>query len=284
MKNISNYIITAAVALTVLACTETNQVIKASQKPVVEAYLAPGQPVSLQLSTVLAYSTTQADSVSYPIDGQSVRIKVSDGRIFNLKNTGNGEYVSAANEKIQRGLSYTLDFTYNGLPITSTTIIPAAPQNFKIDRTDIALTQIILGNGGPGFGGPGGFQQDDNTPLVLTWDNPTGEYYFVVQQSAETNPEQVIVNNNANAQNRPARRINNQPTNSNVANIQPRSFSYFGNYNIILFRLNPDYAALYRSGGTTTQNLSTPPTAITNGLGIFTGVSPDTIRVTVQKK
>lgn len=130
--------------------------------------------------------------------------------------------------------------------------------------------------------GLGGLQQDDNTPLVLSWDNPTGEYYFVVQQSADSNSDPVISINNG--QGLPQRRINNQPTNGSVTNIQPRSFSYFGKYNVILFRLNPDYAALYRSGGTSTQNLSTPPTAITNGLGIFTGVAPDTIQVLVQKK
>lgn len=278
MKKIVNYIVLGFVAIIPLACTETNEVISASRKPVVEAYLATGQAISLKLSTVIAYSTSETDSISRPIDGQAVRIKVSDGRVFNLKNTLNGLYVSAANERVQQGLTYTLEFNYNGLPISSTTSIPLPPKNFKIDRNVVPLTQIILGGSPPM--GLGGLQQDDNTPLVLSWDNPTGEYYFLVQQSADANSDPVIVTNN----NFPQRRIINQPTNGNVTNIQPRSFSYFGKYNLILFRLNPDYAALYRSGGTSTQNLSTPPTAITNGLGIFTGVAPDTIQVLVQKK
>ena len=91
--------------------------------------------------------------------------------------------------------------------------------------------------------------------------------------------------NNTNNVGREIRRqINNQPTTASVANIQIGSFQLFGKYAIILYHPNPDYAALYRSGGTSSQNISTPPTAITNALRIFTGVSTDTLSVTVLKK
>ena len=276
-----------------MSCTSTNSVVSPTQKPNVQAYLAPGQPITLNLSTVIAYSDiTTPDSISRPIDGQSIKIKTSDGKVFNLKSIGNGDYVSAKNEVVKFGIGYTLELNFDGLPISATTTIPQKPTGFKLDKNSISRTQRDFsqgfgGGGGPmGGGGPGG-TQDDNTPIVASWNNPTGDYYFVAQLSQEANPEYVIITaaNNTNNVGREIRRqINNQPTTTSLANIQPGSFQLFGKYAIILYRLNPDYAALYRSGGTSSQNISTPPTAITNALGIFTGVNTDTLSVTVLKK
>jgi Domain of unknown function (DUF4249) len=293
MKNIYNSILAISLsAIVMVACTTTNEVIRPDQKPVIEAYLAPGQPVSLRLMTVIAYSETETvDSVSRPIDGQKIQIKASDGKVFNLTNTGNGYYTSAKTEVVKFGLGYSLDFKYNNLQISATTTIPNKPTGFKLDKTSISLTQRDFGQG-RGPGGPGGFMMggvmDDNTPIVLSWNNTTGEYYFVVQLSLDANPEPVIITpvnpNGQNDRGPGGRRVVNQPTNGSVANVQPQSFQYFGKYAIILYKVSPDYAALYRSGGTSTQNISTPPTTINNGLGIFTGVNTDTLRVDVLKK
>lgn len=68
-----------------------------------------------------------------------------------------------------------------------------------------------------------------------------------------------------------------------TSDILPQTFKYFGKHYAVLYRLNPDFAALYRSAGTTTQNISTPPTSLVNGLGIFTGVNADTLAFTVYK-
>ncbi|NJO24567.1 MAG: hypothetical protein HC867_00495 [Bacteroidia bacterium] len=46
--------------------------------------------------------------------------------------------------------------------------------------------------------------------------------------------------------------------------------------------MQPEYAALYNSNGNSSQNLTTVPTNVQNGLGIFTGVNADTVFVTVQ--
>lgn len=276
--------------LTLSSCIDTNSVVKPGQKPVVNAYLAPGQPISLQLNTVIGYSEdANADSVSYPIDGQTVRIRVSDGKLFTLKSIGNGEYVSGDTERVRFGVTYALDLSYKGLAVSATTTIPTRPTGFSIDRLTIARTQIIRG-GGPGQGGPfmpGGINQGDNAPLVLTWNNPANEYHFVSVFTAEATPEPIVVDNGGGPGGRGQggpRRVNNEPTTATVANVQPQTFQYFGKYNVVLYHLNPDYAALYRSGGTTTQNISTPPTSIINGLGIFTGVNTDTIQVFVQKQ
>ncbi len=274
-----------AMAVLLVSCTETHSVIDANEKPVIEAFLAPGHPVSLKLTTVIGYTGAEsADSVARPIDGQQIQIKVSDGSIFTLSSVGEGIYESKATEIVKFGLTYTLDFTYNGLPISATTIIPARPTGFKISKNIVYRSKIDLSSGTGGFGGPGGFQED-RTPIEASWDNPNGEYHFVALINTEENPESIVILPTDTDTPLPPfnRRINNEPTTATVTNIMPQTFQYFGKHYAILYRLNPDYAALYRSTGTTTQNISTPPTSITNGLGIFTGVNADTLIVNVYR-
>jgi len=265
------------------SCTDTNQVIFSNQKPVVEAFLAPGKPVSLKLTTVIAYAATEddADSVSRPITGQTVKIHVSDGKVFTLKEVSEGVYASAATELVKFGLTYTLDFSYKGLPISAITSIPTRPTGFKLSRTIIYRTQMDLSSGTTGgFRPPSG---EDRSPIEATWDNPNGDYHFVAFINTETNPVPIVILPAETTQTPFTRRFNNEPTTASSSDIMPQTFQYFGKHYAVLYRLNADYAALYKSTGTTTQNISTPPTAITNGLGIFTGVNADTLSVTVYQ-
>ncbi len=274
-----------SMAVLFASCTETHSVIDANEKPVIEAFLAPGHPVSLKLTTVIGYTGEESsDSVARPIDGQQIQIKVSDGSIFTLNSVGDGIYESKATDIVKFGLTYTLDFTYNGLPISATTVIPTRPTGFKISKDIVYRSKIDLSSGTGGFGGPGGFQED-RTPIEASWDNPNGEYHFVALINTEENPESIVILPTDTDTPLPPfnRRINNEPTTATVTNIMPQTFQYFGKHYAILYRLNPDYAALYRSTGTTTQNISTPPTSITNGLGIFTGVNADTLIVNVYR-
>ena len=62
-----------------------------------------------------------------------------------------------------------------------------------------------------------------------------------------------------------------------------RELLQFGTYQIIVFRVNPEYAALYESSSNSTLSLEEPPSNIVNGLGIFTGVSSDTLYLEVIK-
>jgi hypothetical protein len=277
-KNIYPYLLVGGL---LSGCTETNRVINSNQKPVIEAFLAPGKPVSLKLTTVIGY-TDAADSIARPIDGQTIQIRVSDGNIFTLKGVGEGLYESANNELVSFGLTYTLDFTYNDLPISATTTIPTRPTGFTLSRNIIYRSKVDLSSGTGGGFRPG---SEDRTPIEAAWNNPAGEYHFIALINTETTPEAIVILPTDTDNNRfPInRRFNNEPTTANISNIQPQSFQYFGKHYAVLYRLNPDYAALYKSGGTTTQNISTPPTSITNGLGIFTGVNADTLIVNVYK-
>ena len=62
-----------------------------------------------------------------------------------------------------------------------------------------------------------------------------------------------------------------------------RELLQFGTYQIIFLRVNLEYTGLFGSSGSSTLSLEEPPTNIVNGLGIFTGVSSDTLYLEVTR-
>lgn len=266
------------------SCTETNTVISPGDKPIIEAYLAPNHQVSMKVYTEIPYSET-SEGKSEVIDGLTIKLTGSNGKVFTLKSIGNGQYESAKNELIGVAkTTYTMEFDYKGRKVSASTEIPAKPVSFTIDKTEISRTQIDLSSGMPGFGGGGGpfgGGNETNTSVTLTWSNPESVYHFIAVENTETSPVQILIP--PTGATFPSFRFTNEPLTGTNNVLRSQSFQYFGNHDIILYRVNAEYAALYQSSGTTSQNLSTPPSSISNGLGIFTGINADTLKFIVKK-
>lgn len=282
MKKTYNILFILFTLTCAISCTDVNDVVNPGEKPIVEAYLAPGHPVSMKVITEIPYAET-SEGVSEPIDGLSIKITSSNGKVFNLKSEGGGVYTSDSKELIEAApMKYKMEFEYKGRVVSGETEIPEKPMGFTISTHQIYRTQVNLSSGGfPG--GPGGFGGNDNTPVELSWSNPENVYHFIAVENTETEPQQIIIPPTGSEFPTFRFRFTNEPLLGTHNNIQPQSLEYFGNYDVILYRINPDYSALYQSSGTTTQNLSTPPSSITNGLGIFTGISADTVKLNVGK-
>ena len=271
-----------ATGLGVVACTDTNTVVNPGDKPIIQAYLAPSQPVKLTAFTEIPYTDADGDGKSQPITGLTITIKDNNGKVFTLIDKGNGTYESASNEKIGgAGTSYTLELEYKGRKVQAVTTIPDKPKDFKINKSLVYRTKIDLSGGGFPGGNPFG-SNDENTPIDATWTNPDKATYFVAAVNVTENPEQVI--KLPDGREIPRRRFTNEPVSGTSSSLNIQNFEYFGDYRVVLYRVNEDYVALYQSGGTTSQNLSTPPTSISNGLGIFTGINADTLLLEVRRK
>lgn len=287
MKAIS-FLLISIVLVAFWGCEPVADGLLPNDQPVVEAYLVAGQPFTLRVTKQIPFDADTTRQ-GQPIDGLSITIKSGDQTIP-LTSEGQGYYISNQKTVAKVGKTYDLAFNYLGQQISASTIIPPKPVNFTQDRTEVQRTAITVG-AGPGQGGfgPGSLGTQD-PPVHLTWSNSTGEYHFVIFDNIEDNPVPIInaqANNNNGLPQGPGllnRRIRNEPTQADNNDIQAQSFQYFGNHRIVLFRLNPDYAALYKQTSTSTQNISTPPTTITNGLGIFTGLNADTLYVNVVPK
>lgn len=287
MKAISSLVI-SLVLLAFWSCEPVAEGLLPNDQPVVEAYLVAGQPFTVRVTKQIPFAADTTGE-GQPIDGLSITIKSGDQTIP-LKSEGQGFYISDQKVAAKVGKIYDLAFDYLGQRISASTLIPPKPVHFNQDRTEVQRT-AITGAVGPGQGGfgPGSLGAQD-PPVHLTWDNPAGEYHFVIFDNIEDNPVSIINIQTSTNNGRPQgqrlfnRRIRNTPTQADNNDIQAQAFQYFGRHRIVLFRLNPDYAALYKQTSTSTQNISTPPTTITNGLGIFTGLNADTLYVNVVPK
>ena len=255
--------------------------IPGGAKPIVEAYLVPNKPIAIKVKKEILYTESSVNRETL-IPGLAIKI-TGDGQTYLLKPYSGSDslYRSDANVRLKVGVTYSLSFDYNGKTVSASTIIPTKPVGLKSDITSVIRTRQVITSTG-GFGR----DVDGNIDVNLSWTNPKSEYHFVVAENIESKLDLVITLpasstatfNNFN------NRFRSQPVQGTETRLRSQQFQYFGQYNVILLKVNPDYAALYNTEGTTSQNISTPPTTITNGLGIFTGVNADTLRFQVKER
>ena len=255
-----------ALLLGVSACNKSAIAPTFQDLPVVEGYLEEGSPISIKISRQVALD----ENAAYASDHIAALNPTlyADDVLIPLTLAGEGIYTSP--QLVQAGKAYKLSFTYNQKLVTAQTVIPITPQNYAQSVTSIQA---------PTFGGSIGTMPTMPDPVKLTWDNADNSYYVVVIENVETDPTAINTGNGSP----PARVFRNQPTQNNSYEIRVMQFNYYGKHHIKLYHLNPDYAVLYSTGSTTSQNLFTPTTSITNGVGIFTGVAGKVLELTVTQ-
>jgi hypothetical protein len=161
-----------------------------------------------------------------------------------------------------------LQFEYNGEKVSSSTTIPGRPTNFQASANSITV---------PAPGTRPAF--DSMQPLKYTWDNPNSDYQLLVLTCIQPNP--VAISDSATGR---QGLFHTPPTQGSSQTVTFGSFSYYGQYRVVLYRIWSAYAALYDNTSGNSSDLTAPPGNITNGYGIFTGIntSADTLYVTVQ--
>ncbi|GAA5219457.1 DUF4249 family protein [Membranihabitans marinus] len=267
-----------------VAC-EKNENLSSSQKsPVLAAYLFADQGIdSIYIGRSIAYD--DADSVNHYLD--NLEVLLSDGENeYQLNSIGEGYYQNL-DLTIQSERDYKLSFYYNGEVVSAETYIPAKKE-VGISAEEIELEKIeagFFGGGGPGGGFGGGFNGDETDPIELTWDNSEADHYYVVIKNIEEEIE--YINENIalfDDENGGRRRFSfiTEPEIMDVYRIDPRiELTQYGTYEIIVYRVNPEYVTLYENSSNSTLYLEKPATNVVNGLGILTGVNSDTLYLEV---
>ncbi len=268
--------------LTLTSCLEVRDVITPGDKPVIEAYLAAGQPASMKVFTEIPYSEEDS-TYSEPLTGLSITLKGSNGQQWVLTEGEDGVYTSPENLG-EDGTTYSMSFQHNGRTVSAETTLPEKPTGFQTDTEVVYRTSRNLVGGF--LPGQGDFEPEEMTDINLSWQNPENIYHFVAVSVLDENASQIVTGTGSNGfmLGPPNRRFNNEPVQGESAVVSSRSFEYFGRHAIILYKLNPDYASLYQNQSSTSQNISTPVSTITNGLGIFTGINADTLVITVRRQ
>jgi len=259
------------------ACTEESSVIVDTKTAVVEAYLFAGQPAdSVRIIQSYSYVRENTDLITL----NDLEVQISDGQqTYNLDHSAEGIYQNP-DFIPQSGATYVLTFDHNGETVRSETYVPQK-RTISISKASVRLEKITDINDliNSGFGG----NQD---AIEVVWDNSEGDYYYVVIENIEDNPEFVndlLAEFQSNGNALRFFQITEPEISDFYAISTLRDLTQFGTYRIIVYRVNPEYAALYETSGTSSVSIATPPSNIENGLGIFTGVSSDTVYLEVIK-
>lgn len=251
------------------ACQKIQLQTADSNVAVVEAYITPGNQLSLKVFRQLMFENGDT-TITYLND---LDLKVSDGeQWFTLSNQDSGIYVNPAIQ-IEPGMLCSMAFDYNGEAISAETYIPGKPEDFSSSASSIEAFTFSDGVGGP---------PEMSDPIALSWLNPEEDYFLIVVENIEDNPS--LINDLDDEDDRPQPVFRNTPIQSDSLDINARMFSYYGTHQIILFKLNPEYAALYEQLSSSSLDITAPPSNIVNGLGIFTGINSDTLYVEVVSK
>ncbi len=242
-------------------------------RPVVEAYLIPGQLPSVKITYQLAFGSS--DTIVQPIQNLEVTIE-SEGVVYPLVYApADSTYVADGSWAVEAGKTYRLGFVHHGTSVTAESQVPEKPVDFSASATSIAVPQF---SGTPGSGG--GFPTFPD-PIDLTWENNDGANYLVVVENLESNSEAIFDDNGGDRPPRPVFR--SEPEQTNTYQIGIQSFQYYGTHRVVLYKLNAEYASLYDDNGNSSQNLTAPYSNVLGGLGIFTGLNADTLMVEVTK-
>lgn len=261
----------------IVSCEIEDATFEESKTAVVEAYLFAGQSVD-SICISQTYSYNQEDSTIMLLDGLDVVLSDFENE-YPLVSIGDGIYQNL-DHIVEADKSYRLEFTWENELIAAETYIPIK-RDAELSSSLVQLEKIESGT----MGSPPTGEMAD--PIQISWDNSEGDYYYVVINNIESSPEYVNENvGDFDDENggRVRFTFTSEPSVMDTYNIDPRQeLTQFGTYEVIVFRVNPEYAALYESSGNTTQSLEEPPSNIENGLGIFTGVNSDTLYLEVEE-
>lgn len=251
------------------ACSDTGT-DNAEVRAVVEAYLRPGEPIEVTVSKEGLFEDATLDSLEY-IDGLALTVKEGDDE-YALESVGDGRYVSEESVTVEAGKVYSLDFDYNSRSLSSSTYVPSQPVGFALSATEIEIERFDTSN-------PSGTPPTMADPIETSWDNPDNDYHMVVVTVIEEDPEEINEEGGLDF----SGTFRNEPGTGTSYSLQQSSFEYYGMHAVVLYKLNAEYAALYEDSGSSSLNLKSPYSNITNGLGIFTGVNADTLYINVKK-
>ncbi|MCE1197956.1 MAG: DUF4249 domain-containing protein, partial [Marinilabiliales bacterium] len=158
---------------------------------------------------------------------------------------------------VKAGSSYQLSFPYNGMTVTATTVAPAEPQGLTLSENTISIGQSA------GFGGG-----EMPSMINVSWSNKDSSYYFIYVKNVEVVKEAINTRTEAGKD-----FFRNTPTNMDQYEINPRSFQYYGQHRIILYRIRPEYVLFFQDNSSSSLSITEIRANIQNGFGIFTAIN-----------
>ena len=239
---------------------------------VVQSYIEPSSTVKVKLTKMLPF-----------LEEGNTDLQTIDNAIVFINYNGNDFLLSPITDKLGEyecldtslqiitDKEYSLHFEYNDYTVSAKTIIPSKPINVSLNTTTYYIDTNLTG--------PASMTQN---PMIVNWDNLDNSYHLVIVEYLETTYTPINSKLNPDSYSY-FTKVSTNPINNNSVNLTTRQhLMFFGNYRIIIYKINEEYVNLYENINQSTLNLVEPLTNIENGLGIFTGMNSDTLFLEVK--
>ena len=226
---------------------------------VVRAYLYAGKPVTdIQLTGTV--SLASADTIGSPVKDALITLTKHGARYTLSADPSRAGYYGYAGTdlSVSAGDTFDLSVVWAGDTATAQATVPPSPVGLALSRTRLAFDSTA-------FGG-------DTSIIIVRWSNPSHDYFFAVVTPLDTSAGKIptpgggVVTSGS---------IVFPPTQSDSTIIAPPQLHYYGRQRVDLYRVPPEYAALYIARQQDSRDLNEPPTNIHGGLGIFSAFAGD---------
>ncbi|MDR1783765.1 MAG: hypothetical protein LBR13_05850, partial [Dysgonamonadaceae bacterium] len=140
--------------------------------PIVESYLQEGSnALSVKVYSMEAYLKDDY-KVSKPVSGLQMTVNGQQ-----LTESPSGTYtLNLQTDTIREKQNFDLHFDYNGKTIAASTTVPLQVTNLKADPTSLTVSSSYTFF----------YDDSDTTQVLVTWDDPDGDYYQVYIVSPNT--------------------------------------------------------------------------------------------------
>jgi hypothetical protein len=238
---------------------------------VVQAYLYADQPVAdVYISSSFAIGST--DTAGPPVSAATVRLS-RNGTVYTLSPVTDrpGYYrYEGSDLSVLTGNVFSLDVQWGSQHATASTVVPMPPADI-VTSADTVRVRVETG-----FGGMQRVVSDDS--CVVRWTGSEGDLFFVALENVDSNAVQIT---SSSLPGMLGMGMPSQPMPQNHYRIRTESLRETGNHVVRVYRVNKEYADLYRSRAQDTRSLNEPLTNIQNGLGVFSAFASDSVGVVV---
>lgn len=272
MKNTKSILV--AFGLFIFASCQEETILPTIDELTVQAFLHAEQPLdTIYFGKVIPLDSLEAEAAP---DGLLPLIKTEDGQSFPLYFLGEAGKYGNPDIFVETNKTYSLELEYNGQLITAETWVPTAPQDPILSDTIIERAKISS------------FEDLQNQtipePIQVDWTAEAGAWYFVQVRNIEQNPEPVNELFSTEGGGFQGPDFLSEPSTNPFYLIDVfRDVSHYGQYEVIIHRVNPEYVALYEDNTSSSGSLNEIRTNVQNGFGIFTGVSSTSVFFEVKK-
>lgn len=270
-------VILITILISLAGCEKIEKSSEGDTKLVLNAYLYENEPVtSVRLNETLPF--TSSDTVFPIIFDANISIQWKDQDFPLLPSDSAGFYhCPDSNLRIIAGEKYDIEIFHGEDVLTAETTVPQKPDSLKLSMTSIEIDPDMS---------PRDMRLAGMADIEVTWSNPNGEYFYILVENIEENPEDIEFGfSGPFGGMRPNFRFLSRPFITDTYIIRVfLSVQQYGAHRVKLFRVNQEYADLYENREQDSRNLTEPLSNVNNGLGIFTAFSCDVAYFEVVKK